>query len=142
MPSALKSDLVLGIETSCDETAASVLRGPRQVLSNVVATQVPVHRRYGGVVHGLASRQHILDIETSCDESSASVLRGPRQFLSIVVATHVPLHRRYGGVVPELASRQHILAIDTVIQESLDKAGVTLRDLGGIAVTYGPGLVG
>ncbi|MGH9869843.1 MAG: tRNA (adenosine(37)-N6)-threonylcarbamoyltransferase complex transferase subunit TsaD [Candidatus Polarisedimenticolia bacterium] len=93
MPSALKSELILGIETSCDETAAAVLRGPRQVLSNVVATQVPVHRRYG-------------------------------------------------GVVPELASRQHILAIDAVIQEALDKAGVSLRDLGGIAVTYGPGLVG
>jgi len=93
MPSELRSDLILGIETSCDETAAAVLRGPREVLSNVIASQVPVHRRYG-------------------------------------------------GVVPELASRQHILAIDTVVKEALQTAGVGLSDLGGIAVTYGPGLVG
>ena len=93
MPSILRSDLILGIETSCDETAAAVLRGPREVLSNVIASQVPVHRRFG-------------------------------------------------GVVPELASRQHILAIDTIIKEALATAGVELGDLGGIAVTYGPGLVG
>jgi len=84
----------------------------------------------------------ILGIETSCDETAAAVLRGQRTILSNVVASQVPVHRRYGGVVPELASRQHILSIGTVIQEALDVAGVTPRDLGGIAVTYGPGLVG
>jgi len=84
----------------------------------------------------------ILGIETSCDETAAAVLRGPRQVLSNVIASQVPVHRRYGGVVPELASRQHILAIDSVVKEALDNAGVRLSDLGGIAVTYGPGLVG
>ena len=84
----------------------------------------------------------VLGIESSCDETAAAVLRGPRQVLSNIVASQVPVHRRYGGVVPELASRQHILAIDTVIQDALTTAGVSLRDLGGIAVTYGPGLVG
>lgn len=84
----------------------------------------------------------ILGIETSCDETAAAVLRGPREVLSNVVASQVPVHRRYGGVVPELASRQHILTIDTVVREALEKAGIGLGDLGGIAVTYGPGLVG
>jgi N6-L-threonylcarbamoyladenine synthase len=51
--------LVLGIETSCDETAAAVVEGGRRVLSNVVASQAEVHSRYGGVVPELASRHHI-----------------------------------------------------------------------------------
>lgn len=93
MPSQLRSELILGIESSCDETAAAVLHGPREIRSNIVASQIPVHRRYG-------------------------------------------------GVVPELASRQHILAIDGVVRQALDEAGVGVDDLGGIAVTYGPGLVG
>lgn len=54
--------LVLGIETSCDETAAAVIRGGRRILSNVVASQVDVHRAYGGVVPEVASRQHLLSI--------------------------------------------------------------------------------
>ncbi len=51
--------LVLGIESSCDETAASVVRDGREMLSNVIASQVDVHRKYGGVVPEIASRKHI-----------------------------------------------------------------------------------
>lgn len=54
--------IVLGIETSCDETAAAVVRDGRDILSNVVASQVELHRRYGGVFPEMASRQHILAI--------------------------------------------------------------------------------
>ena len=50
---------VLGIETSCDETAAAVVREGREVLSNVVYTQIPLHRPYGGVVPEIASRAHV-----------------------------------------------------------------------------------
>lgn len=53
---------ILGIETSCDETSAAVVEDGRQVLSNVVASQVEIHARYGGVVPEIASRQHILAI--------------------------------------------------------------------------------
>jgi N6-L-threonylcarbamoyladenine synthase len=53
---------ILGIETSCDETSAAVVEGGRWVRSNVVASQVPLHARYGGVVPELASRAHIVDI--------------------------------------------------------------------------------
>src|SRR3990170_7971825 len=51
--------LILGIETSCDETAIAVVKDGRHILSNVVASQVDLHARYGGVVPELASRQHV-----------------------------------------------------------------------------------
>jgi N6-L-threonylcarbamoyladenine synthase len=54
--------LILGIESSCDETAAAVVADGRTILSNVVASQVDVHRRYGGVFPEVASRQHVLSI--------------------------------------------------------------------------------
>ena len=53
---------ILGIETSCDETAAAVVTDQREVLSSVVASQLNVHAPYGGVVPELASRQHVRDL--------------------------------------------------------------------------------
>lgn len=50
---------ILGIETSCDETAASVVRNGREVLSNVINSQIKVHEQFGGVVPEIASRKHI-----------------------------------------------------------------------------------
>ena len=61
--------LTLGIETSCDETAASVIKGDREILSNVISTQIPVHQKFGGVVPEIASRKHILNIMPVIDES-------------------------------------------------------------------------
>ena len=84
----------------------------------------------------------ILGIETSCDETAAAVLKEGREILSNVVYSQIALHRPYGGVVPELASRKHLDKIEPVVQEALNQAGVTLKDLDGIAVTRGPGLVG
>ncbi|BEU88258.1 tRNA (adenosine(37)-N6)-threonylcarbamoyltransferase complex transferase subunit TsaD [Selenomonas sp. TAMA-11512] len=54
--------VTLGIESSCDETAAAVLRGGRELLSNVIDTQIPDHQKYGGVVPEIASRRHIVNI--------------------------------------------------------------------------------
>ncbi len=54
--------LILGIETSCDETAAAVVRHGSEILSNTVASQIPVHSPYGGVVPELASREHLRNI--------------------------------------------------------------------------------
>lgn len=84
----------------------------------------------------------ILAIETSCDETAASVVKNGREVLSNVIYTQIALHTLYGGVVPEIASRKHIEKINQVIEEALRQAGVTLRDITAIAVTYGPGLVG
>jgi len=90
----------------------------------------------------------ILGIETSCDETSAAVveetgdLARPWAIRSNVVASQVTIHREWGGVVPELASRQHIRDICGVVERALHEADVTWPDLGAIAVTQGPGLVG
>ena len=61
--------LTLGIESSCDETAAAVLRGGRTILSNVISTQIPVHQKFGGVVPEIASRKHIVNIMPVIDEA-------------------------------------------------------------------------
>jgi N6-L-threonylcarbamoyladenine synthase len=84
----------------------------------------------------------VLGLETSCDETAAAVVADGRRVLASVVATQFELHARYGGVVPELAARRHLENLLPVIQGALDQAGVTLRDLGGVAVTQGPGLIG
>lgn len=82
-----------------------------------------------------------LGIETSCDETAAAVLRDTA-VLSNVVASQVKLHERYGGVVPELASREHLRNLIPVVREALDRASVTAGDVGLIAVTHAPGLIG
>lgn len=84
----------------------------------------------------------ILGIETSCDETSAAVVSDGRDVLSNVIATQIDIHKKYGGVVPEIASREHLSIINAVIDEALEKAGVTLKDIDAIATTYAPGLVG
>lgn len=84
----------------------------------------------------------ILAIESSCDETAAAVVKNGREVLSNVISSQIALHTLYGGVVPEIASRKHIEKINQVIQEALDQAGVTLKDLDAVGVTYGPGLVG
>lgn len=61
--------LILGIESSCDETAAAVVKNGREVLSNVIHTQIAVHERYGGVVPEIASRRHIEVIDEVIDEA-------------------------------------------------------------------------
>jgi len=85
---------------------------------------------------------YILAIESSCDETAAAVVKNGRRVLSNVISSQIELHKLYGGVVPEIASRKHIEKINQVIQEALDVANITLDDLEGIGVTYGPGLVG
>jgi N6-L-threonylcarbamoyladenine synthase len=84
----------------------------------------------------------ILGIETSCDETAAAVVEDGRRLLGSVVATQFELHAVYGGVVPELAARRHLENIVPVIQGALDQAGVSLRDLHGLAATQRPGLIG
>ena len=89
-----------------------------------------------------------LGIESSCDETAAAVIEEtgdrakPWAIRSSVIASQVAIHREWGGVVPELASRQHIRDVCGVLERALEEAGATWKDLGAIAVTQGPGLVG
>jgi N6-L-threonylcarbamoyladenine synthase len=91
---------------------------------------------------------NLLAIETSCDETAAAVVAEtgdparPWQLKSNVVASQVEIHREWGGVVPELASRQHLRDICGVVERALSDAQIGFEDLGAIAVTQGPGLVG
>ncbi len=84
----------------------------------------------------------ILAIESSCDETAAAVIENGRKVLSNVIYSQIDLHTLYGGVVPEIASRKHIEKVNPVIEQALTDAGLGLKDLDAIAVTYGPGLVG
>ena len=84
----------------------------------------------------------ILGIESSCDETSAAIVVNGRKVLSNIIATQVKLHAEYGGVVPEIASRKHVESVIPVVDKALKEANVTFDAINGIAVTYGPGLVG
>lgn len=88
---------------------------------------------------------YILGMESSCDETSAAVVEmgdGVRAIRSNIVASQIETHRLYGGVVPEIASRAHIEAISRITYQALEEAGITVADLGGVAVTAFPGLIG
>jgi N6-L-threonylcarbamoyladenine synthase len=83
---------------------------------------------------------NVLGIETSCDETAAAIYSSAG-LLSNIIASQT-IHHEYGGVVPELASREHIRLILPIIKKSLADANLALKQMDGIAVTYGPGLVG
>ena len=89
----------------------------------------------------MADEPLVLGIETSCDETGVGVVRGTT-LLADAVASSVDEHARFGGVVPEVASRAHLEAMVPTIDRALKEAGVSARDLDGIAVTAGPGLAG
>ena len=84
----------------------------------------------------------VLGLESSCDETAAAIVDDGKTVRSDVVASQNEVHAKYGGVVPELASRAHILNVVPVVQAALDRAGTTLGEIDGIAVTNAPGLVG
>ena len=94
---------------------------------------------------------YVLGMESSCDETSAAVVEmtdgsdgsaAVRAIRSNIVASQIETHRLYGGVVPEIASRAHIEAVSRITKEALDEAGITLADVGAVAVTSHPGLIG
>jgi N6-L-threonylcarbamoyladenine synthase len=85
---------------------------------------------------------NFLAIETSCDETAAAVFTDDLEVLSSVVASQIELHARFGGVVPEIASRAHLRNLLPVIDEALSRAGISLNDVGCVAVHNTPGLVG
>lgn len=84
----------------------------------------------------------ILGIETSCDETAAAIVNEKMNIEASIVFSQVDLHRRYGGVVPEIASRNHLEKINIVIDEAFNTSGLKWSSINGVAVTYGPGLIG
>jgi tRNA N6-adenosine threonylcarbamoyltransferase len=91
---------------------------------------------------------NLLALETSCDETAAAVVTEtgdparPWRIASNIVASQTTIHHGWGGVVPELASRQHVRDICGVVDAALSEARLTMDEVGAVAVTQGPGLVG
>ncbi|HEV2211737.1 MAG TPA: tRNA (adenosine(37)-N6)-threonylcarbamoyltransferase complex transferase subunit TsaD [Gammaproteobacteria bacterium] len=84
----------------------------------------------------------VLGIETSCDETGVAVYDSERGLLGHALYSQVKLHQEYGGVVPELASRDHVRKLLPLVQEALKLSGSQPGEIGGVAYTAGPGLVG
>jgi N6-L-threonylcarbamoyladenine synthase len=84
----------------------------------------------------------VLGIESSCDETGLALFDTDKGLLAHRLHSQVAMHRDYGGVVPELASRDHIQRVMPLLREVLGESLLTLKDLGGIAYTAGPGLAG
>jgi len=78
--------MILGIETSCDETAASVVSGGRRILSNIISSQVELHARYGGVVPEIASRHHLSLINSIIDDALIEAGAGFKDLQAIAVS--------------------------------------------------------
>ena len=87
-------------------------------------------------------KMYILGIESSCDETSVSIVKNGTKEIATVISSQIDVHKSYGGVVPEIASRHHVKNITMVLEECLEKANMTMDQIDGIAITYGPGLIG
>jgi len=84
----------------------------------------------------------VLGIESSCDETGVALYDGERGLLAHALYSQVALHAEYGGVVPELASRDHVRKLLPLLREVFADAGIERTQVGGVAYTCGPGLVG
>ncbi len=113
--------LILALESSCDETAASIIDGEGTILSDVVASQVDFHARFGGVVPEIASRKHIEAICGVCNECLDAASR------SLAIRSASPVEE--GGAYGDSRTRE-------------DHRRLRWRDMDAVAVTYAPGLVG
>ncbi len=83
----------------------------------------------------------VLGIESSCDETAAAVLAADGTVLAEAVLSQ-SVHASFGGVVPEIAARAHLQHLPGLVREVLERAGLGVADLGGVAATTGPGLIG
>lgn len=86
--------------------------------------------------------RRVLAIETSCDDTSVAVVEPDGRVLACLMAGQDLHHARFGGIVPEIASRNHTHHLLPLIEETLERAGLTLAQIDGIAVTSRPGLIG
>lgn len=84
----------------------------------------------------------VLGIETSCDETGIAIYDSERGLLAHEIYTQTDIHAKFGGVVPELASRDHLRKVIPLTEAVLQQANLTAEDIGGVAYTKGPGLVG
>lgn len=84
----------------------------------------------------------VLGIESSCDETAVALVADDRTILAQALATQQSEHAPYGGVVPEIAARAHLAQIDRLYLQCMSEAKLALKDIGAVAATTGPGLIG
>lgn len=84
----------------------------------------------------------VLGIETSCDETAVAVIADDKTIMANLVLSQLEEHKAFGGVVPEIAARAHMDHLDTLIKGAMQDAGISFKDLDGVAATCGPGLIG
>lgn len=84
----------------------------------------------------------VLGIETSCDETAAAILAADGTILAEAVLSQEREHAPFGGVVPEIAARAHLAYLPAMLAGVMDRAGLRYADLGGVAASAGPGLIG
>lgn len=90
----------------------------------------------------LPRTSYVLGIETSCDDTACAVVSADGRVLASTVSSQLVSHRPYGGVVPEIASREHLRNWPAVMREALERAGIGPDQVGVVAATRGPGLIG
>src|SRR3972149_8143327 len=147
----LRPARILGIETSCDETAAAVVENGRLALSNVVASQVELHAKYGGVFPEVASRQHIKVIDTVVAEALAqahleladvdaiAVTRGPRLPGALIVGLTMAKGLALGSGLPMYGINHlegHLYSAWVKLDESVE------NESGGKAASHSPSPAG
>jgi N6-L-threonylcarbamoyladenine synthase len=84
----------------------------------------------------------VLGIETSCDETAVAIVKDGKKICANIISSQLKVHLPFGGVVPELASRAHLELLPLALDSALRRSRLSLTDIGAIAVTYGPGLIG
>ncbi|MBR5743110.1 MAG: tRNA (adenosine(37)-N6)-threonylcarbamoyltransferase complex transferase subunit TsaD, partial [Clostridia bacterium] len=84
----------------------------------------------------------LLGIESSCDDTSAALVEDGRKILSIKTLSQIDIHKVYGGVVPEIASRKHLETVAGLAEEAVTEAGISRKEIGAVAATNRPGLIG
>src|SRR5579871_300545 len=128
-----------------DNAGERVGIGLDRVLGHIVGRTIPSRRAARPAPPQGWSRislMRVLAIESSCDESAAAVLDADAGLLAHELYSQVELHRIHGGVVPELASRDHVRKLLPLVKAALARSATRPQDLGGIAYTAGPGLIG
>jgi N6-L-threonylcarbamoyladenine synthase len=107
-----------------------------------IADAIKRTRNYNLSFRLFKNSMYVLGIETSCDETGVAIYHAKHGLISHHLYSQVDMHNEYGGVVPELASRDHIRKLIPLIKQTLQESHLQKNDIGGIAYTAGPGLMG
>ncbi len=108
----------------------------------IILKKLYIERSYERIIKLGTNFNIVLGVETSCDETSIAIIENGNKILINLVASQINKHSSFGGIVPELASRCHLENITILAKKAVKKTGIQFKNIDGIAVTQGPGLIG